>query len=76
MMPLSQMLSPAWQMMRTLLAATEPKDSSRSASPNVTTAVTREAAEADSLWVAVCTSCAPWEYPETTILVDGHRVIA
>jgi hypothetical protein len=37
MMPLSQMLSPSWQMIRTLLAATWPNDSSLSASPKVTT---------------------------------------
>lgn len=37
MMPFSQMLSPSWQMMRTLDVATLPKVSSRSASPNVTT---------------------------------------
>jgi hypothetical protein len=36
-MPFSQMLSPVWQMIKTLDAATDPKDSSRSASPKVTT---------------------------------------
>ena len=70
--PFSQILSPSWQMTRTLDASMLSTARFEYGSPKMTTALTLDMTLAPRLVAASCTTIPPCEYPLSTILVLGH----